>query len=348
MKQYSQADTIQSLVDQANHIVVLQADNPDADSLGSSLALESLLSAFGKKVSLYCGVDMPTYLRYMQGWDRVSKDMPGSFDASIIVDASTRSLFEILQKNGQFQWLAAKPNIVLDHHAKTDNSIEFATTSIIDTDIASTGELIYHLAKQLEWPVPVIAGDHIMSSILGDTQGLTNELAKPGTYQVMADLLTLGVSRVALEEKRREASKMHEDIFRYKAKLIERTEFYYDNQIATAVVPYDEIISYSPLYNPAPLIQTDTLQTIGVGVSIVFKAYPDKITGAIRCNNGYPVAGELATKMGGGGHAYASGFKVTDGRPINEVKSECLRLCGELISQLPKQETHDETIQYSF
>lgn len=348
MKTYEDAAKLRALLDAANHIVVIQADNPDADSLGSALALEQILSEMGKKVSLYCGVDMPSYLHYVRGWDRISRDLPTAFDASIIVDASTRTLLEILEKNKQLNWLAMKPCAVLDHHATVDNPIDFAAVSIIDASIASTGELIYHLAQQINLPLDTISGEVIMVSILGDTQGLSNDLAKPSTYEVMARLLESGVSRVELEERRRESSKMHADIFRYKATLIARTEFYNDNQLAIVHVPYDEIITYSPLYNPAPLIQADMLQTIGVGVAIVLKVYPDKITGAIRCNNGYGIGADLAVALGGGGHPFASGFKITDGRPINEVKSECLRIVTELLHSLPKQEKSHETIQYSF
>ncbi len=72
MSMHSEAEKVRTLVDAARHIVVIQADNPDADSLGSSLALEHALGDQGKQVSLYCGVDIPGYLHYLDGWDRVS------------------------------------------------------------------------------------------------------------------------------------------------------------------------------------------------------------------------------------------------------------------------------------
>jgi nanoRNase/pAp phosphatase (c-di-AMP/oligoRNAs hydrolase) len=54
----------------------------------------------------------------------------------------------------------------------------------------------------------------------------------------------------------------------------------------------------------------------------------------------------LAEKLGGGGHAFASGFKITDGRPFNEVKSECITLATELLATL-KQDFIDETLQHA-
>lgn len=332
---YAEADKIAAILSNAQTIVIIQADNPDADSLGSALALEQILGDLGKEPVLYGGTDMPGYLRYMQGWDRVQKDLPRQFDASIIVDASTMTLLERLESAGQIGWLASKPTIVLDHHASVENVIPFADVMINDHSRASTGELIFALGKQLGWPLAVTAQEFLMSSILGDTQGLSNELATPETYRIMAALMEGGVNRPNLEELRREYSKMPSDIFRYKAALISRTEFTPDGAIAWVAIPQSEINAYSPLYNPAPLIQGDMLQTTGVRVAIVFKKYDDgRITGAIRANAGYPVAAKLAEHLGGGGHNYASGFKITSGKPFNEVKSECIEYAQELLTKL--------------
>ena len=75
----------------------------------------------------------------------------------------------------------------------------------------------------------------------------------------MAELLELGVNRPMLEEKRHELSRMQQEVFRYKARLIDRTAFTDDGSIATVEVPQVEINTYSPLYNPVPLILNDLL-----------------------------------------------------------------------------------------
>jgi phosphoesterase RecJ-like protein len=326
---------LKRLVESAEHIIVVQADNPDGDSLGSALGLEHILGDLGKQVTLYCGVDMPGYLQYLTGWDRVVKELPAKFDASIIVDASTLSLLEKLQKSGELAWLSTKPCVVLDHHEKVEKIIPFAQTIINEHTRSSTGELIFWLAQQLDWPISSDAGEGLMTAILGDTQGLSNQLTSVDTYRIMADLTEIGVNRPSLEERRREYSKMPAEIYAYKGALLQRTEFVADGQIAIVTIPQTEINTFSPLYNPGPLVQGDMLQTIGVKVAIVLKHYTDgKITAAIRCNQGSGVGADLAEHFGGGGHAFASGFKVV-GRPYDELKSECLRYCQELIAKLP-------------
>jgi phosphoesterase RecJ-like protein len=341
-------EKIKQLVGDAQKIVIVQADNPDADSLGSALALEHILGDLGKDVYLYCGVDVPSYLRYFSGWDRVLSELPSTFDLSVIVDASTYTLFDQLEKAGKWGVLKSKPAIVLDHHATVEKPLDFATASIINSDVASAGEVIFHLCVGNEWPINSTAAEHIMSSILGDTQGLMNELTKSSTYRVMADLTELGANRPRLEELRREYGKMPVVIYNYKGRLLERTEFVSDGRIAHVTIPQDEINEYSPLYNPAPLVQFDMLQVKGVALSIVFKTYDDgHVTAALRANSGSPIAGKLAEHMGGGGHDFASGFKIEDGRPFNEIKSECIAFATQLLTNL-NQETSDETVQHTF
>lgn len=325
-------DKISEIVASAQRIVILQADNPDADSLGTALALEQILSELGKSVYLYCAVETPGYLKYLEGWSRIQQELPSNFDASIIVDASTLTLFQKLEDSGTLGWIATKPCIVIDHHATTDNSITFATAILNEPYKSSTGEVIYDLAKALSWPLDASSGAYLMTCILGDTQGLTNSLTTANTYRIMADLTDLGVDRAGLEEQRREASKMQQVIFKYKSALMSRTEFLVDGKLALVTVPQSEINEFSPLYNPGPLVQTDMLNTQGVLIGIVLKHYDDgKITGMIRCNPKAEIAGKLAEHFGGGGHGFAAGFKITNGQPYDAVKTECIKKVTELL-----------------
>lgn len=323
-------EQIQKIVAESKKILIIQADNPDADSIASALALENILHELGKEPILYCGIDMPGYLKYLPGWDRVSNEIPHQFDASIIVDTSAMSLLGQLQDSGAQGWVASKPVIVLDHHAEVPCDILFATVVINDSTKVSTGELIYSVANELHWPLSAQTADLVMTSILADSMGLTTENTSADTYRVMAALVEHGANRPKLEEDRRALNKMQPTIFRYKGELIARTEII-DEAIAVLTIPQQEIRDYSPLYNPAPLIQGDHLQTAGILISVVLKSYDSgRITAAIRCNQGAPIAAQLAEHFGGGGHAYASGFKL-EGKQLSDVKSECIATIQKLL-----------------
>ncbi|HSX32483.1 MAG TPA: DHH family phosphoesterase [Candidatus Saccharimonadales bacterium] len=330
---YPEAKPIADILNTAHRVVIMQADNPDGDSMGSALALEQILHEMGKEPLLYCGVEIPSYLRYLQGWDRIDHELPTQFDAAIIVDTGADSLFETLNKSGQKALLRHKPVVVLDHHA-TEASIDFATVMCTKVAVA-TGEVIYELAQQLEWPLTVAAKNMIATAIMADSMGLITEATSARSIHIIGELVEGGVSLATLDSARRELMRKSPDIVHYKGELLQRVEYHDNNQVALITIPWKEIEQYSHEYNPSMLVMEDMRMTTGTRIVIAFKTYPDgKVTGKIRANQGYPIAGELAEHFGGGGHVYASGFKVQDGKPFNEIKSECISLALKLLQQL--------------
>jgi len=330
MTSYSEAPAIKEILDPAKKIVVIQADNPDTDSLGSSLALEQTLGDLGKEPVLFCAVDLPSYLKNLPGADRVVSELPSSFDLSIIVDTSSLALLAKLEKNGLKSRLATKPTIVIDHHA-TKPSIDFAKVILNPTAVASA-EVIYELAQQLDWPLNHEARKLLAIAILSDSLGLTSEATSARSIHIVAELVDGGVSLAELENARRETMRREPELIHYKGRLLQRVEFHDDNRIATLAIPWEEIEKYSPLYNPPMLVIDDMRLAKDTQVAIVFKLYSDKVTGKIRTNYGYAVADKLAEHFGGGGHPYAAGFKVTDGRSFDEIKNEVIATASELLN----------------
>lgn len=346
MKQpISNAASIKELLEAMRRVVIVQADNPDGDSLASSLALEQIFGDMGKEPILYCGIDMPSYLSYLPGWDRVQSEIPRSFDVSVIVDTSAISLLESLEKNGQKSLLATKPSIILDHH-DVDCTIPFATV-IYNQPAVATGEIIYELAQKFSWPRSRAANDMLAASILSDSLGLVSEATTARTIHIIGELVESGVSIASLEANRRETMRKSPKLIKYKGELLQRIEYFFDNKIASITIPWVEIEEYSHAYNPPMLVLDDMRLTEGTEVAIAFKVYRGgKITAKIRCNYGKGIAADLAKHFGGGGHSYASGFKLTSERSFNEVKSECINLAAELLDKFEK-ENSDEAPQHS-
>lgn len=329
---------INKIISSAEHIVIIQADNPDGDSLASALALEAVLSDMGKRVTMFCGVDIPGYLRYLSGWDRIASQLPNEFDLSIIVDTSSLLLLEALQKSGQINWLRSKPSIVIDHH-KTEPTIDFAKI-YNDPLAASCTEVIYKLSKENGWKLPLDAAEFIAIGILSDSLGLISESTSAKTIHTVAELVDSGVSLAKVDNARRAFQKKQPELLKYKGRLLERVEYSQDGTIAHITIPWDEIEKYSPLYNPPMLVMDEMRHVQNVQVAIAFKTYPDgRITGKLRANFGYGIVDKLAEHFGGGGHIYASGFRVTDGRKLDEIKSEAFELASELLDKIKPDES---------
>ncbi len=301
-------DTAKQLIYDAKKIVVIQAENPDGDSLGSATALEEILGDQGKDISLYCPVDIPKYLRYIRGWDRVVNDFDDKADLAIIVDTSADVLLsKVLATPGVRHFLETHPVLVLDHHT-TDSTLSFDHT-LVSANVVATGELIYSLAAASTWTINAQAAENLLIAIMSDSLGLTTPNVTPDSFFTAGKLAELGASNAAIEERRREFIKKSPEILTYKGKLIERIEYLLNGKLALVHVPFEEIEQYSDQYNPGALIGDELRLVEGVEVSAVIKTYPDgKLTARLRSNT--PVSEMIAGYFGGGGHPYAAGFRV--------------------------------------
>lgn len=301
-------DTATQMIQDAKKIIVIQAENPDGDSLGSSLALEEILSDLGKDVVLYCPVEIPKYMRYIIGWDRIVTDFDMSADLAIIVDTSADVLItKVLETPGVRSFLETHPVLVIDHHT-TGSTLSFDHAMLADTAVA-TSEILYKLAETNGWEINPQAAENMMVAIMSDSLGLTTQNVTGNTFFVAGKLAELGASNAAIEERRREFMKKSPEILAYKGELIGRIEYLLDGKLALVHIPWEDIQAYSDQYNPSVLVLDEMRLVEGVELGVAIKTYPDgKITGKLRGN--LPIAEEVAGYFGGGGHKYAAGFRA--------------------------------------
>ena len=301
-------DTTKTLISNAKKIVIIQAENPDGDSLGSSLALEEILGDIGKEVVLYCPVEIPKYMRYIIGWDRVVADFPTNADLAIIVDTTADVLLtKVLNARGVRSFLESHPVLVIDHHL-TAPTLSFDHTLLTD-DVVATSHVLYSLAMDAQWSINKQAAENMLIALMSDSLGLTTQNVTSDTFFVAGKLVELGASNAAIEERRREFMKKAPEILAYKGELIGRIEYYLDGKLAIVHIPWEDIQAYSDQYNPSVLVLDEMRLVEGVELGVAIKTYPDgKVTGKLRAN--IPIAEQVAGYFGGGGHVYASGFRA--------------------------------------
>lgn len=302
-------DNAKELIARANRIIVIQAENPDGDSLGSALALEEIFGDLGKEVSLYCPVDIPKYLRYVKGWDRVELEFDTKADLAIILDTSADVLLtKVLETPGLRHFLETHPVLVIDHHT-TASTLSFKHTMLAEETAIATSEVIFKLAKEAGWKVSAQAAEDLLVAQLADSLGLSTQTVTSESYRIAAELTELGAHVATIEERRREFMKKSPEILRYKGELIGRIEYLLDGKLALVHIPWEDIQAYSDQYNPSVLVLDEMRLVENVEVAVAIKTYPDgKLTGKLRSNQ--PVSETIAGYFGGGGHPYASGFRV--------------------------------------
>lgn len=313
------------LIQSGERICVIQAENPDGDSLGSALALSEILQ--DKEVTLYCPVEIPKYLRYLENWSLVGQDFDYRADAYIIVDTAAEVLLsKVLDDPAARKALHDKPVLVIDHH-ETEDDLSFAHEAIIEVAPACC-DVIFRMVRELGMEVSATAAENLLAGILSDTLGLSSAAVQAETFRTVAELVELGTSVWQIEEKRHEFMKKSRRILNYKAELIGRVEYYLEGKLAVVHVPWEEIKLYSDEYNPNVLILEELRMVTGVEVAVAIKTYPDgKLTGKIRSY--WPIAEQIAGYYGGGGHKYAAGFRVYD-MSYEEVVKELIDLIPRL------------------
>lgn len=304
------------LVDQAQHVLVLSPDHMDGDSLATMLALEEILGDLGKQVTLYATGRVEDYLKHLPGWDRVGDVWPAGYDLAILVDTGAPSSAPRLLELHHAE-LRRRPWVVIDHHGDR-TAFEGATNEIIDRQAASTAEIIYRAALQLDWPLNTRACRLMVNSILADTLNLTNSLATAATVQAFAELVTRGNLNLAqIHRAYRESSAFLPKHLYLKGQLLQSLELHGEGRIALITVPQSVLKTYRDEVNPAALIFADMLWAKGVEIAVVINEYPNVVRTSLRSRG--PVAGPVATRLGGGGHPAAAAFP-TEGKSAQEVK----------------------------
>ncbi|MBC7746929.1 DHH family phosphoesterase [Pedobacter sp.] len=330
-------DAQKKLIEDASSIVVMQAENPDGDSLGSALALEDILSEMGKKVTLYAHVDMPKYLRYVPGWDRVTADFDTHADLAIIVDTTSDTLLSKAMSSRNIRhFLETHPVLVFDHHGEVASTLDFEHELVIDPDSVATGEMIYQMAAANKWTITPAGAEALMMAILSDSLGLTTAGTTARSIHTVASLVEIGAKPAEVEARRRLLMKKSPEILEYKGVLIGRIEYFLEGKLALIHIPWEDIQAYSDQYNPSVLVLDEMRLVEGVQVAIALKTYPDnKVTGKLRTN--LPVADAIAGYFGGGGHVYAAGFRVY------EAYDQVVRELVTAVSKILEDAEHDQT-----
>lgn len=333
------------LIEGAGHVLVVQAENPDGDSVASSLALEALIDENWpeKRVTMFCNLPVPAHLRYLEGHDRVIQELPNDFDLVLLVDCAEEVLLEKTLRSAGAERFKKVRCAVLDHHQDKIN-LPFETVNLIDENAVSTGAVIFNLAKKEGLKLSKKTASFVLASILSDTLGLSLDFVQANDFRMVADLTDLGASMSEIDQARRELNKRPQFITKYKAELLGRVEYLLDGRLAFVHVPWEDIEKYSGIYNPPILVFEDMRLTEGVQVVMAVKSYKNgKMTAKIRTNPGYEVAGSVAAKFGCGGHAGSAGCKVEPGMyTYDEFKNELIKYTREELDKLNIEQNDEQ------
>ncbi|WP_336081605.1 DHH family phosphoesterase [Nocardia sp. SSK8] len=184
----TQLDAAVAALAAARSVTVLCHVHPDADTIGSGLALALALERRGVPVCVSFAepAELPLSLRTLPGVRHVVPParVPAEVDLLIVVDCGARSRLGALAD----RLPGAGTTVVIDHHRANDG---FGTIDLIDESAASTTELVTRLLDA--WGVVLDAeiAHCLFAGLVTDTGSF--RWARPGSHELAERLLATGI-----------------------------------------------------------------------------------------------------------------------------------------------------------
>jgi len=276
---------------------------PDGDSIGSQLALAYALKNIGKKITVFNQDAMPEKLAFLDPKKILrGPRRPSHFDCVIVTDCAS---FERL---GTICETVARRGLLIniDHHSSNSR---YGDLNWVDSNSASSGEMVFRLMKQANWPITAQIADCLFTAISTDTGSFQYATTRPSTYTAAAELVQRGanLSRICDEVyQSHPLSRVRLQRHMYNSfKLIEQ------NQIAYFWIRRSDYQKTGALPDESEGLIDDIRNIQGVKVALLFEEIEPELT-RVSWRSKVPaldVSG-IAVAFGGGGHLSAAGARI--------------------------------------
>jgi phosphoesterase RecJ-like protein len=172
----------------AERITAICHENPDADSLGSALALRFAAEGLGKRAEVVAADGVPPFLAALPGAGDVRRAPELEPDVAVILDGPLSRTGGVVRDHGD--WLARATIVNIDHHISNDGN--GVAAAFVDPEAAATCEMMALLLPALGTELDERIATVLAAGIVQDTHTFAHPNATPRTLRVMADLVAAG------------------------------------------------------------------------------------------------------------------------------------------------------------
>lgn len=234
---------------QPRKVVITTHQKPDADAMGSSLALKNFLVQFGHTVTVISPTNWADWVNWMAGAKEVIDYERNKQKANQILDEAEwlfcldfNIFYRTKTMTDKLKELTCT-KILIDHHREPD--APSFTYGISDTAKSSTCEMIYDFITESgngEKITEEIA-ECIYAGVVGDTGSFRFTSAHAGVHSLVADLKSRGFAH----------DKVHENLFdnflenrlRFTGHvLLHRMEVFYEYNTVLIAIPKSDLLKY--------------------------------------------------------------------------------------------------------
>ncbi|RZS30495.1 phosphoesterase RecJ-like protein [Herbihabitans rhizosphaerae] len=291
----------------ATDVTLIAHVNPDADALGSALALGLGLHRRGVRVRVSFGAprEAPNSLRALdfEGLIVPVEEVPHAPELLVAVDCGS-----VDRLGGLADRVAAGgPVLVIDHHA---SNTRFGTHNLVDEHAEATVVLVLDVLDELGVVIDEPIARCLYAGLVTDTSSFRR--ARPRTHEIAARLLESGVDSDAVS---RELMDTHSFAWlRMLSAVLGRAEFEPDAVgglgWAHAVVRLSDMdgVRWEEVESVVDVVRTAAEAEV---TSVLKQVAERRWSVSLRATSRVDVR-MVANSLGGGGHRLAAGF-TTDG-----------------------------------
>jgi phosphoesterase RecJ-like protein len=312
-------DPYQQTIDilaRCKRVLITTHVRPDGDALGTTAALAMglkkkgidsqvlLLSHLPRKYAFVFTDHNIAHVDVEKGWPDGGFPF-NTFDALFVADTGTWSQLPGLQERIR-GWSA--PKIVLDHHLTQE---DWADVKLVSTEAAAAAEVAAELLDAWEIQIDRDIATTIYLGIASDTGWFQFSNTRPYTMRLAARLMEAGVDTDRIYQMLYQNERAERVALQTRAQ--QSLELLENGRLATMRVRKGDFIDTRANVPDTENLINIPLQIRTVQVSLLFTeplADGDPVRVSLRSKGGVDVA-RFAEQFGGGGHARASGLKLS-------------------------------------
>lgn len=302
-----------------DNFLLFTHNSPDADTVGSAIALVIALRSMGKQAIAFNREGIPERLAFLKPEEYFLRDLPDVSGYTLVsVDVASPKMLSMPEAAFTFA-------LSIDHHEV--NTIRCKQLYLQDRYPAA-GEIIYELLLALGISVTAETALPLYAAISSDSGGFRYQATRPETMRAAAELIATGidfarVNRLLFENKT--PSQIAVERLGY-----EKLELHFGGRFALVTVTDEELAKVNASEGDTECLNQIPRQIAGVALSAVIKPKGEWIKCSLRSNEEINVAA-LAQKWNGGGHFHAAGFSVKN-RTAEEVKALLISEIGTVLA----------------
>lgn len=290
----------------SKNILLVSHINPDGDTLGSMCGMFHLIKDnYKKKADMVIVSKLPSVYEFLPAIEgaKFIEDMDLSREYDLVINLDVASIDRC--ENAKILFEKAKTTFNIDHH-ETNNS--YAQYNIIEPYASATGEVLYEIAKKLEWKISKECAICLYTAILTDTGGFRFSNTTQKTMAYAGELLSFGVEPSDVFQKCYESQS--KDMVLFQSYCVNKAKFCDDDKIAYTIVYKKDLEKFN--YNGDDFTDglTEKLRAIKTTqVAFVVKELNTNTSKVSMRSRSKDIA-KVCSSFGGGGHKLAAGAVI--------------------------------------